>query len=245
VVGINTAIVGPGGNIGIGFAIPINIGKFIYDRLIKGEPITRGLLGVYIRDLNPDLAESLGLKETKGVLVIEVSEDSAADKAGIKRYDVIVQIDDEKVEKANELRSRVAMLKPGTKVELVVLRDGRRKTFKVEIGGSSALAKDTKAVTETVEKLGLAVRNLTDDLAERYGYEDRTGVIIERVEPGSPAAMKGISPGMLIMEVNRRPVKNTNDFNDAIEKASEEGKVLLLIDDGRYRQLVVLKLPKE
>jgi serine protease Do len=245
VVGINTAIVGPGGNIGIGFAVPINIAKFIYDRLIKGEPVTRGLLGVYIRDLNPDLAESLGLKETKGVLVVEVSEDSAADKAGIKRYDVIVQLDGEKVEKANEIRSRVAMLKPGTKVELVVLRDGGRKALKVEIGESSALAKGTKAPTETVEKLGLAVRNLTDDLAERYGFEDRTGVIIESVEPGSPAAMKGISPGMLIMEVNRKPVKNTKDFNDAVEKASEAGQVLLLIDDGRYRQLVVLKLPKE
>ncbi|UCC21933.1 MAG: Do family serine endopeptidase, partial [Planctomycetota bacterium] len=143
VVGINTAIVGPGGNIGIGFAVPINIAKFIYERLIKGEPVTRGLLGVYIRDLNPDLAESLGLEETKGVLVIEVSEDSAADKAGIKRYDVIVQIDGEKVKKANELRSRIAMLRPGTKVELVVLRDGSRKTVKVEIGGSSELAKDT------------------------------------------------------------------------------------------------------
>lgn len=245
VVGINTAIVGPGGNIGIGFAVPINIAKFIYERLIKGEPVTRGLLGVYIRDLNPDLAESLGLQETKGVLVIEVSEDSAADKAGIKRYDVIVQIDGEKVEKANELRSRIAMLRPGTKVELVVLRDGSRKTVKVEIGGSSELAKDTKATTETAEKLGLEVRNLTDDLAERYGYEDRTGVIIENVEPGSPTAMKGISPGMLIMEVNRNPVKNTKDFNNALEKASEEGQVLLLIDDGRYRQLVVLKLPKE
>ena len=245
VVGINTAIVGPGGNIGIGFAVPINIARFIYERLIKGEPVTRGLLGVYIRDLNPDLAESLGLEETKGVLVIEVSEDSAADKAGIGRYDVIVQIDDEKVEKANELRSRVAMLRPGTKVELVILRDGRRKTINVEIGESSALANDTKAPTETVEKLGLEVRNLTDDLAERYGYEDRTGVIVENVKPGSPAAMKGISPGMLIMEVNRNPVKNTKDFNNAIEEASEEAQVLLLIDDGRYRQLVVLKLPKE
>lgn len=245
VVGINTAIVGPGGNIGIGFAVPINIAKFIYDRLIKGEPVTRGLLGVYIRDLNPDLAESLGLKETKGVLVVEVTEDSAADKAGIKRYDVIVELDGEKVEKANELRSRIAMMRPGTKVELVVLRDGRRKTFKVEIGGSSELAKGAKAPTETVEKLGLEVRNLTDDIAERYGYEDRTGVIIESVEPGSPAAMKGIRPGMLIMEVNRKPVKNTKEFNNAIEDASEDGQMLLLIDDGRYRQLVVLKLPKE
>ncbi|UCF42649.1 MAG: Do family serine endopeptidase [Planctomycetota bacterium] len=245
VVGINTAIVGPGGNIGIGFAIPINIAKFVYERLIKGEPVTRGLLGVYIRDLNPDLAESLDLEQTKGVLVVEVSEDSAADKAGVKRYDVIVQLDDQNIEKANELRSRIAMLRPGTKVELVVLSDGRRKTLKVEIGGSSKLAKDTKATTETVEKLGLEVRNLTDELAERYGYEDRTGVIIESVEPGSPAAMKGVRPGMLIMEVNRNPVKNTKDFNTAIEEASKEGQVLLLIDDGRYRQLFVLKLPKE
>ena len=96
-----------------------------------------------------------------------------------------------------------------------------------------------------MEQLGFVVQNLTDDLAERYGYEDHIGVIVIRVEPDSQAAQKGITPGMLIMEVNRKSVKNTKDFDEAIEKAAKAGKVLLLINDGRYRQLVVLKLSKE
>jgi serine protease Do len=244
-VGINTAIIGPGGNIGIGFAIPINMAKFIYDQLIEGGKIVRGALGIYIRDLDPDLAESLDLEITKGVVIIEVIKDSAAEKAGMRRYDVIVEFNGEKTEKVNGFRNRVAMLKPGTKVKITVLRDGKRKTLKAELGESSEQLKSVKAGLEAMEQLGLTVQNLTDDLAERYGYEDQAGVLITRVKPGSEAERKGIAPGMLIMEVDREPVKNTKDFNQAIKKAVETGKVLLLINDGHYHYLVVLKLTKE
>ena len=245
VVGINTAIIGPGGNIGIGFAIPINMAKYIYNQMIEGGKVVYGALGVIIRDLDPDLAESLGLKNTEGAVVTEVLEGSAAEKAGMKRYDVVVEFNGEKVEKVNEFRNRVAMLKPGTKAKIVVLRNGSRETLEAELGESSAELKSTKAPEKVMEQLGLTIQNLTDNLAERYGYQDQQGVIITSVEPGSEAAQKGITPGMLIMEVDRKPVKNTKDFDQAIEKAAEAGKVLLLVNDGRYRTLVVLKLSKK
>ena len=251
VVGINTAIVSPGGyrhwagNIGIGFAIPINMAKSIYDQFVESGTVVRGALGIIIRDLDPDLADSLGLENTKGVAITEVLEGSAAEKAGIKRYDVVVKFNGEKVEKVNEFRNRVSMLKPGTKVKIVVVRSGKRKTLSAELGDSSTELKSFKTPSETLEQLSLIVQNLTDDLAERYGYEGLTGVLITRVEPDSQAARKGITSGMLIIEVDREPIKNTKEFNEAVEKAARAGTVMLLINDGRYYHLVVLKLPKE
>ena len=249
VAGINTAIVtghlAYPGNIGIGFAIPINIAKFIYNELIEGGKVVRGALGVIIRDLDPDLAESLGLEEAKGVAITEVIEDSAAEKAGMKRYDVVVEFNGEKVEKVNEFRNRVAMLKPGTRVKIVVLRDGKRKTLDVELGERSAQIQTAKGRVDTLEQLGFVVQNLTDDLAERLGFQGQTGVVVTRVEPSSQAASKGITSGMLIEEVDRKQIHNTKEFSEAIEEAAKQGKVLLLVNDGRYHQFVVLKLPKK
>ncbi|MDD5326727.1 MAG: DegQ family serine endoprotease [Phycisphaerae bacterium] len=244
VVGINTAILGASGNIGIGFAVPINMAKYIYDQFLEGGKVTYGALGIIIRDLDPDLAESLGIKDVKGIVISEVIKDSAAEKAGLKRYDVVVEFNGEKVEEVGAFRNRVAMLKPGTRVEIVVIRDGSRESLEAELGESSEQLKGTKAPEKMMKQLGIAVQNLTGDLAQRYGYEDQSGVIIASVEPDSEAAQKGVKTGMLIMEVNRETVKNTKDFDSALEKASEAGKVLLLINDGRYRTLVVLKLSK-
>ncbi|MHC4624200.1 MAG: DegQ family serine endoprotease [Planctomycetota bacterium] len=245
VVGINTAIAGPGGNIGIGFAIPINMAKFIYNQLVEGGKVVRGALGVVIRDLDSDVAEYLGLDTPEGVLIMQVAESSAAEKAGIKPYDVVVEFNGDKVETVNEFRSRVATLKPGTKVRIVVIRNGKRKTLYAELGESSKELKSFKTTSEALEHLGIVVQNLTDDFAGRYGYEDLAGVIIARVEPDSQAAQKGIIPGMLIMEVDREPVKNTKEFEKAIEKAAKKGRVMLLVTDGRYSTPVVLKLSKE
>jgi serine protease Do len=242
VVGINTAIMGPGGNIGIGFAIPVNIAKFSYNQLVEGGKVVRGALGIVIGDVDADIAEYLGLDTAKGVMVLEVAEGSAAEKAGMKRYDVVVEFNNEKVEAVNEFRSRVATLKPGTKVRIVVVRNGIRKTLYAELGDSSKELKGFKTASEALEQLGLVVQNLTGDLAKRYGYEGMDGVIVSKVEPGSEAERKGIVPTMVIIEVDRKPVKNTNDFNKAIEKAVEKGRVMLLVTDGRYSIPVVLKL---
>ncbi|MHC4457413.1 MAG: Do family serine endopeptidase [Planctomycetota bacterium] len=252
VVGINTAIVtgelAYRGNVGIGFAIPINMAKAAYDQLLESGKVVRGFLGVGIQNLTSKEAPFFGLqKGDKGVLVPEVTEDSAAEKAGLKYGDIIIEFNGQPVETDTELQRRVAMLKPGTEVEIVVLRDGRRKTLTATLGERSSKGQIARGGQETQEKLGLVVQNLTDDLAERLGYEGLTGVVVTDVEPGSIAQLAGITPGTLIMEVNRKPVKNTKDFNEAMEEAVKGGDVLMLIADRRVsrKYYVILTLPKE
>ena len=247
VVGINTAIMGASVNIGIGFAIPINIAKHAYEQLVESGTVERGFLGVTVEDLTPEKAPFFGLKEdAKGVLIPEVTKDSAADKAGLKHNDVILELNGEPAESASDLQKRISMLKPGSRVELVVWRDGERKTITVKLGKRPT--KDEIAGTlpeETREELGFSVETLTDELAERYGYEAQSGVIVSEVESGSQAEEKGIAPGALIKEVNQQKVRNTREFNDAIKKARKEGAALLLVKRGRYTLYVPLKLSEK
>jgi len=246
VVGINAAIIGPGGNIGIGLAIPINMAKSVYEQLVEKGTVVRGFLGVSIQDLTPEIAEQFELKDAKGVVIPDVTPGSAADKAGVKPNDIVVAFDGRPVEKAAELQKKVAMKKPGTEVEIVVLRDGKQKklTAKLEERPSAGqLAGSAKG--QAVEKLGLTVENLTDDLARRYGYKDLKGVIVTGVDEGSVAAMAGIQPGTLIQEVNRKAVENTNEFNEEIGKAEKDGKVMLRVRYQNRSALIVLTLPKD
>ncbi len=244
VVGINTAIVGPGGNIGIGFAIPINLAKAVYSQIVDTGTVERGFLGIRMAELTPELAHAFGLKDTNGVAVAEVIEGSAAEKAGIKHNDIIVEFQGQPVQSANELRNRVAMIKPGTDVEIVVLRDGKRNSFVVKLGEQSKVAMSESGRSEVQVKLGLTVQNLTDDIAQRLGFEGMTGVVVTDVEQGSLAELAGITEGALIREVNREPVKNTRDFEKVLQE-TEDGTVLLYIYNGRFSQYIVLKLPKD
>jgi len=245
VVGINAAIVGASGNIGIGFAIPINMAKHIYEQLKSGGKIERGFLGVGTQDMDAAKAEAFGLKDSKGVLIPDVVEGSAAEKAGIRHNDVILELDDKRVESANDLQNRIAMLKPGTKIEILIWRDGKRKTVTVELGKrDSKSATGGAAPEEALDELGFSVQNLTDELAERYGYVGQQGVIVSNVEPGSQADRASIVPGMLIKEVNKQQVKNTKDFNDAIEEAKNRGTALLLVKHDIYSLYVLLTFSK-
>lgn len=232
VVGMNTAIYGATGNIGIGFAIPSNMAKHAYKQIREGGTVERGFLGIEFKDLTPDLAAALDLeKDTKGALISNVVEDSAAEKAGLKPYDVIVEFEGQPVEKSNEFLNRVAMLNPGTKVDLVVLRDGKRKPFTIKLGKRPPEAElKGNLPTETIKELGFSVTNLTDELAEKWGYEGESGVVVREVVPGSQADQAGIEPGALIKEVNRRRVRNTREFNEEITKAQKKGRALLLIE---------------
>jgi serine protease Do len=245
-VGINTFIISrTGGFMGIGFAIPINMAKDIYQQLITSGKVVRGYLGIKYQELTPDFAASLGLKEdTKGVTVSEVMEDSPAEKAGLKRYDVIVEFDGQPVEKGTEFLNRVSKLEPGSNVQMVVLRDGKREKVTITLGTRPPTEEVTGKPSDTTEELGLTVQTLTDDLARRLGYEGQIGVLVTRVESGSEAARKGIRPGMLIMEVSQTPVKDTKEFYAAVEKSTKKGTVLLLVSDGDSSFLVPLKLRK-
>jgi len=245
VVGINTAIVGPGGNVGIGFAIPVNMAKAIYEQLIGGGTVVRGFLGISMAELTPQLAEAFGLKDTKGVAITEVIEGSAAEKAGLKHNDIIVEFEGQPVESVNEFRNRVAMLKPGAKVSIVILQDGKKQKLTAELGERPATAQLSPTQSKTLQQLGLSVQNLTPEMAERLGYKEQAGVVVTEVEPGSLADIAGITQGTLIIEVNRQPVKNTEEFNKVIQQAEDQRTVLLLLKDRRYTRFVVLTLPQK
>jgi serine protease Do len=225
VVGMNTAIAGSTGNIGIGFAIPINMARYAYEQIVESGTVERGLLGVRTNGLDPDNAEIFGLKGTKGVLIAEVIEDSPAEKAGLTHNDVVLEVNGQPVESAVDLQSKISMLKPGTEVELTLWRDGKREKVEVELGKRSSSDKIAGNVpTEAAKVLGFSVENLTDELKERYGYEDRTGVVVNEIDPGSQAARNGMRQGTLINEVNTRPVRNVREFNRAIESIRKQGR---------------------
>jgi serine protease Do len=244
VVGINTAIISRnGGNMGIGMAIPINMAKSIYEQLVDGGIVVRGFLGVSLQELTPELAKSFGLNENKGVVITEVVEDSAAEKAGIEQGDIVVEFDNKPVEQLGNFRNRVAMLKPGTKAKIVVIRAGKRKKITVELGERPGRDKKGKAQPQTLEELGFSVQNLTDELAEQLGYQGLTGVVVSSVEPGSSFGLAGISPGILIQEVNREAVTNVEEFKQAIEDAKKQGSALLLIRNKTQTLFLVLPLP--
>ena len=246
-VGISTAIIGPGGNVGIGLAIPINMARAVYEQLKENGKVVRGFLGVGIGDLEAGMGEFFGFKDGKGVLVTSVMDDSAAQKAGIERDDIIVEFEGESVVTANELINRVAVRKPGSEVELVVLREGKRNTVRVVLGkrpqdGTEAAA-GSRARPQ--EQLGLSVQTLTDELAERLGYENGSGVVVTEIEAGSLADEYGIEPGMLITEVNRESVRNVRQFNEALAKASEKGKALLRIRSEEGTRIILIPLAGE
>jgi serine protease Do len=246
VVGINTAIVGANINIGIGLAIPINMAKGIYEQLVQKGKVVRGFLGVTIQDITPDLAESFKLKDTKGVIVPDVSPDSAAAKAGLKAGDIVIAFDGRPVEKAAEFQRRVAMKKPGSEVEITVLRDGKKQTLTAKLEEKPSGEQSASSVKEQAsEKLGITVQNLTEDTAKQFGLVGQKGVLVTDVESGSPAAMGGIQPGSLIQEVNRKSVENVKEFKEAVEAAAKEGKIMLRVRYEKSSIFVVLTIPKD
>lgn len=245
-VGINTAIIGPGGNIGIGLAIPISMAKAVYEQLKENGKVVRGYLGVQIDNLEPGMGEFFGAKNDKGAVVTRVFEDAAAAKAGVKADDIVVELAGEPITTANELMNRIALHKPGSKVEVVVLREGKRKTISITLDKRPQEGTEVAGgVAKAGGPLGLSVQTLTRQLATQLGYEGLSGVVVDEVEPGSPADEQGIEPEMLITEVNREPVRNVKQFNEAIAKAKAKGKVLLRVRTEEWAKLFLIPLPQK
>lgn len=243
VVGINTAIVGPGGNIGIGFAIPINMAKNIFEQIKDTGEVVRGFLGVLPQDLTPEMAKIFGLKDGKGVVIAQVTPDSAADKAGFKHNDIVLELNGKPVESAGDFRNRIARYKPDTKVKMTIWRDDKRKELVVKL--DKRPPRDelmTQKLESLVPDLGFSVENLNEELGQRLGYEGESGVVVKRVESGSQASQAGLTPGMLIKEVNRKAVHNTREFNAEIKKSRDDGQALLLVKDGEYSKYILLDL---
>ncbi|MSR83539.1 MAG: Do family serine endopeptidase [Candidatus Latescibacteria bacterium] len=252
-VGINTAIVSrSGGYQGIGFAIPVNLVKNVMEQLIEHGEVRRGLLGVKIKDLDRVTAEALGLDKTQGVLIYGVRPGGAADKAGVKQGDVVLEVDGKLVRNTVELKSQIGETSPGTRVDLLVVRGEEQRHFEVVLDQltAEALARGNTPTADEegghADRLGLRVRALTPQIAEHLGYEGQSGVVVTGVQPNSPAARRGLQRGDLIQEVNRRPVGNTDEYERALAAAAKRSKsVLFGVRRGDTTNLVAVPFPNE
>jgi len=246
VVGINTAI-NPRANT-IGFAVPINMAKDILPQLKATGRVIRGWLGVVIQRITPELADQFGLEEEKGALVSKVEPDGPADEAGIRRGDVIVRFEDEPIDEMEELPRVVASKAPGTEAEVVVLRDGERKTLEVTLGtfpSEQQVAETTpEGRKELAETYGLRVQDLTPEIARQLDVDEDEGVVVTQVAPGSRAAETGLRRGDVILEANRQAVTGTADLEQHLAEADPERGVLLLVRRGENTLFMAMKPPE-
>jgi serine protease Do len=250
VIGINTAIFSrSGGNMGIGFAIPINMTQAVMTSLIENGKVTRGFLGVVIQDVTQELADALGIKPGSGVLISSVGPDSPAAKAGIKQGDVITSFNNKEVKNSNQLRNTVASIAPGATVPAAILRDGKPMKVNVQVteqpvdmrtafqpgpGGGGPLPQGF---------LGMTVEALNPATAKQFGYEGLNGLVVTDVDEDGPAAQAGMRQGALILEANRHAVRNPSDLDQAIKATGSGKSLLLLVRLGDVSRFLVIKVP--
>jgi len=241
VVGINTAIYSQsGGYMGIGFAIPVNLARSVETSLAKGGKVVRGWLGVSIQSVSRDMAEALGMKVPEGgavhgALIGDVVPDSPADKAGLKRGDLVTRMGGQEVRDANDLMNRVALLVPGAKVELTVIREAKERKIAVTVGkrDEEKIAKqESGSAPGAVAALGLEASDVNDETRRQYriGKRVKEGAVVTRVDPDGPAAGAGIREGDVILEADRRKVASAPELDQAVTDEGKDGKVLLLVN---------------
>jgi serine protease Do len=246
VVGVNTAIFSPsGGNVGIGFAIPINIAKNIIPQLKGKGKVVRGWLGVVVQKVTPDLAKSFGISEGRGALVADVDKEGPAAKAGILAGDIITDYDGKEIKEMDDLPMLVAQTPIGKTVDVVVLRDGKKKTCAVKIAElKDGKGREQAQAQEPQKNFGIAVREITPELAQRHGLAKKEGVVITQIEPGSEADEAGLRSGDIIEEVNRSAIRSLADYNRILGKIKAGDNILFLLRRGDNAIWVVLKQGK-
>jgi serine protease Do len=247
-IGINTAIFSrTGGYQGIGFAVPSNMVRLIMDQLIQKGMVTRGWIGVTIQELTPELAQEFKLKQSGGALVSDVAKDSPAAKAGIMRGDVILEFNGKQVKDVSSLRNMVAQSKSGTEISMKVLRAGREFTVKIFI---TELPRETAEITneqipsESESKIltGLTVMDLSKEINRQLGFsKGERGVVVVRVEPGSPADEAEMKKGDIIKEIDKREINNLNDYTRIASNIKRNSSVLLFVNRGGKKFYVILK----
>ena len=241
-VGINSAIYSQsGGNVGIGFAIPINLAKSLLPELETKGSVTRGWLGVAIQKITPDLAQSLNFDDNRGALVADVTSDGPADKAGIKRGDVIVRYDGKKVEESSALPAMVAASAIGKTVSVEILRKGKTKNLEVTIAKLQDKTAEADDATPHQGRWGLALREVRPEDRDRLGLKKGEGVVVAEVQPDSPATDAGVQPGDVILQVNQTPVSSPDEVKEQAAKVTGDKPLLLLLrraeGDSRFAAL--------
>ncbi len=243
-VGINTAILtgGGGGNQGVGFAIPISLAKNVMDQILTHGKVVRGYLGVYIQDVTPEMARAFGLEQAGGALVGDVSPDTPAARAGLKKGDVILKLNGEPVDSRNQLTLHVSQTPPGTTVKLGIWRDGKSQDVNITLGElpeKAAKAEGEEASSNNALE-GVDVENITSEIAQQLNLPAGThGVVVNDVDPASPAATTGLSRGDVIQEVNHKPVHNVDEYNQAITSTGKKPVLLLVNHGGRTSYIVI------
>ena len=248
-VGINSQILSPsGGNIGIGFAIPANMAKQVMEALMADGRVHRGMLGVTIQQVTPEIARSLGTDTATGALVSSVEDGSAADGAGVERGDVITAIDGTTVASSNELRNRIAATRPGARVTLTVLRDGAQKQLAVTLDelpspeGASGQGADESRGQGT---LGLRVAPLPRDRARALGLDEGQGLMVEAVQPNSPASEAGIRQGDVLEEAGGKVIAGIAELKAAVSAAGARPLLVLVRRGGQSLYLTISLHPAE
>ena len=226
-IGINTAIVGPGGgSVGIGFAIPVNMARQIIAQLIEHGEVKRGRLGFTAQDLSPELAKAFNIDQRKGVVVAQVEDDSAADKAGLKAGDVIVAVNGDSVEDSADVRNIIGLIRVGTKIEIDILRDARPRRLVAKIEDRKFKKINGGKLSQALDGAQLSLTEI-----EQYDGSARQVIMVAKISPRSPAAAAGLRVGDIILSVNKQPVADFKEMRRAIARQSRG--LLLNIQRGR------------
>jgi Do/DeqQ family serine protease len=252
-IGINSQILsgGPsGGNIGIGFSIPSNMAKTIMEQLLRDGRVRRGMLGINIQNLTDDTAKALELNDTAGVLVSNVKPGSAADKAGIKRGDIVTAINGEKIEDSNVLRNKVAGTLPGSEIRLTVIRNGSAQELTAtldEFNNENATNRDERPGSDGESdrrgqngRLGLTLQPVTPQIAKQLNLEAGIeGLVVTDVDADGAAAASGVARGDVLLEVNRQPVTSVEAVQSALERSGDRPILLLVSRRGTTSYITV------
>ena len=244
-IGINTAILSNGsrgGNQGIGFAVPVGVARSVMDQIIRDGKVTRAYLGVMAQEVTPAIAKAFHQPEVRGALIGDVTPNSPAERAGLEKGDILLDINGKPVNSSAELRMRVSLMAPGTKVNVKVFRGGAEKVLPLTLAEMPTVtAKNEQPENGSEDSLqGITVENATARTARQLGLPaNAAGVVVTGVDPASKAAESGLKRGDVIQEVNHKPVRNTSDFEAAVRGAKEDSTLLLVNRQGNTMFLAV------
>jgi serine protease Do len=246
VVGVNTAIFSrSGGYMGIGLAIPSKMVQPVIDQIMEKGTVKRAYLGIVLQPIDKELAAACGLDKPEGILISDIVKESPAAKAGLQQGDIIIQYNGKAVKNVNKFRNDIAMMNPGTTIQLKILRNNKPQVISVELGSQN----DGEVISaEVTQKLGIELENLTPEMANKLGYaSDVTGVVISKVKPGSAAAMAGLRPSFLITGVaidwnNQKPVKNIGEFDAALQQLGDKKYIILIVRHQNFQRYYTIKL---
>lgn len=249
VIGITSMIASPtGGSIGIGFAIPSNLARKVITQLQDKGRVIRGQLGVVLQDISEEERRTLDLKSRRGAFITEVAPGTAADKAGLERYDVIIEFNGQPVKNKHDLSFKIADTAPGTKVEIKIIRDGKEKILTAKLDELPTGEETEQASSSSGKDLGITVTNMTPSIARRLQMQTEEGVLVREVTRYSEADRKGLTAGDIILEANRQEVRDTDDLRTVIDKLNPGDGLILLIRrerNGEYREFITtLKIPE-